>query len=52
MRLPVTLLAALLCTPLLADTADLTDVLNAASEADPEWAAAQRTLDAEPDRWL
>lgn len=47
MRLPVMLLAALLCTPLLADTADLTDVLNAASEADPEWAAAQRTLDAD-----
>ena len=47
MRLPVTLLAALLCAPLLADTADLNDVLNAASEADPEWAAAQRTLDAD-----
>lgn len=47
MRLPVTLLTALLCTPLLAETADLTDVLNAASEADPEWAAAQRTLDAD-----
>lgn len=47
MRLPVTLLAALLCSPLLADTADLTDVLNAASDTDPQWAAAQRTLDAD-----
>jgi outer membrane protein len=47
MRLPVTLLAMLFCAPALADTANLTDVLNAASRADPEWAAAQRTLAAD-----
>jgi outer membrane protein len=40
-------LAVLLSGQALADTADLTDILNAASSADPEWAAAQRSLDAD-----
>lgn len=47
MRITATLLALLICGPALADTADLTDILNAASNADPEWAAAQRSLAAD-----
>ncbi|MDF1628632.1 MAG: TolC family outer membrane protein [Alcanivoracaceae bacterium] len=47
MRITTILLASLLCGQALADTADLTDILNAASSADPEWAAAQRSLQAD-----
>ena len=47
MRITAILFAMLIATPALAETADLTDVLNAASSADPEWAAAQRSLDAD-----
>ena len=47
MRMTTVVLAVLLSGQALADTADLTDILNAASSADPEWAAAQRSLDAD-----
>jgi outer membrane protein len=46
-RLAAALLSAALLSPAWADTADLTDILNAAGNADPEWAAAQRILQAD-----
>ena len=47
MRLTAAVLAALLSATAAAETANLADILNAAVEADPEWFAAQRTLDAD-----
>lgn len=47
MRIIATLFITVLSSAVLAETANLTDVLRAATDADPEWALAQRNLDAD-----